>query len=388
MGILLLNIVSFAMPGDAYIHPLAWGPARVVDLSVWAFNQMLVEGRMRGMLALLFGAGVAMLAARGDAPIRHHYRRMGVLALFGLAHGYLVWNGDILLHYAILGCLLPIAFDWSAGRLARAAIVVLMLHTLLLSAQFGALLYLEAKATAPGAPANVVVAWRAIAATLPHPGSAIAVADLAAYRGGWLDALAYRTGPRSDTPLRLLQFAGGETLGYMLLGMALARAGALTGGWDARALRRTMAWGYGIGLPGLAVLTGWALASGFDPAVLLGNFLAFAVPFRVATAIGHVALALLIARRFGDSATVARVAAVGRIALSNYLATSLVMTSLFYGYGFALFGRIGRAELLLVVAAMWALMLVWSPWWLRRFGGGPMERLWRSLSGRPANATQ
>jgi uncharacterized protein len=387
MGILLLNIVSFAMPSDAYTNPLAWGPARPVDLGAWAINQMLFEGRMRGLLALLFGAGVLLGAARAEHRARRHYARMAVLALFGLAHGYLVWNGDILLHYAILGGLLPVAWDWSAGRLARAAIVVLALHTLLLSLQFGAVFAFRAAAQAPDASASLVAGYRALFASFPQAGSASTAAELAAYRSGWLEAVAFRMGPRGDTPIRLLQFAGGETLGYMLLGMALCRAGALTGGWSDAALRRTMAWGYGIGMPGLASLTLWGFASDFDPAVLMGNFIAWSIPFRVATALAHLALLLWLARRFAGAAFIERLAAVGRMAFTNYLASSLVLTTIFYGYGLALFGRVGRAELYLVVAAMMAGMLWGSHWWLARHRVGPLENVWRAASTKLANAT-
>ncbi|PCD02079.1 hypothetical protein COC42_11390 [Sphingomonas spermidinifaciens] len=388
MGILLLNIVSFAMPGDAYINPLAWGSGRPVDLAAWGVNQLLFEGRMRGLLALLFGAGVLLGAARAERRLRWHYARMAVLALFGLGHGYLLWNGDILLHYAILGCLLPVAWDWSAGRLVRAAIVVLTLQTLLLSLQFGAAFVFRAAAEAPGASESLVAGYRAMIASFPQPGSATVAADLAAYRGEWPDILDYHWNVRGDAPLRLLQFAGGETLGYMLLGMGLARSGMLTGQVSGRALGRMMAWGYGIGLPALAGLTAWAAATRFDPIVLMGNFLAWSIPFRVATALAHLALVLWLARRFAASTIVQRIASVGRMAFTNYLATSLVMTTLFYGYGGALFGRIGRAELYFFVAAMWAAMLIASPWWLARYGTGPLERLWRALSGRIANATQ
>lgn len=388
MGILLLNIVSFAMPGDAYINPLAWGSGRPIDLAVWAINQLFFEGRMRGLLALLFGAGVMLGAARTENRLRRHYARMTVLAVFGLAHGYLVWNGDILLHYAILGCLLPIAWDWSAGRLARAGIVVLLVFSALLSLQFGSLLAYQAAAAAPGAPARMVAGYRAMLATFPQPGSAVVAADLAAYRSDWFTITDYRVNVRGSTPLRLLELAGGETLGYMLLGMALARAGMLTGGWSERALKRTMLWGYGIGLPVIAGLTAWAIASRFDPIVLMGNFLAWSIPFRAATALAHLALVLWLARRFADHAIVGRMAAVGRMAFTHYLLTSLVMTTIFYGYGLALYGRVGRAELYLFVAAMWAVMLAVSPWWLARFGLGPFERLWRTFAAKIANATQ
>lgn len=388
MGILLINIVSFAMPSDAYINPVAWGGARAVDLGAWAVNQLVFDGRMRGLFALLFGAGVLMIADRSGRSLPQHYSRMAVLAQFGVAHGYLVWNGDILLHYAILGCLLPAVWRWDAGKLARVAILVLILQTLLMSAQFGAAFAFRAAALAPDAPASIVRGYRAMIASFPQPGSASIAADLAAYRGEWWDAVQYRVGPHGNTLLRLLQYAGGETLGYMLLGMALYRGGALTGGWDTAALRRMAIWGYVIGLPAITALTVWAVVSRFDPIVLMGNFLAWSIPFRVAVVLAHLAVIVMVARRWHDGAPVQRIAAVGRMAFTNYLATSVVMTALFYGYGGALYGRLPRADLYPFVLAMWAGMLLWSPWWLARHRHGPMEWLWRLASRRSANATQ
>jgi uncharacterized protein len=75
-----------------------------------------------------------------------------------------------------------------------------------------------------------------------------------------------------------------------------------------------------------------------------------------------------------------RIAAAGRAAFTNYLGTSILMTGLFYGWGFGLFGELSRAQLWPVVIAMWALMLAWSKPWLDRFQYGPFEWLWRSLA--------
>jgi uncharacterized protein len=92
-----------------------------------------------------------------------------------------------------------------------------------------------------------------------------------------------------------------------------------------------------------------------------------------------VACLIILATR-KDGALVDRIAAAGRMAFSNYLGTSLVMTALFYGWGLGLYGKLGRMELLMVVVAGWALMLLWSKPWLARFRYGPLEWAWRSLT--------
>jgi uncharacterized protein len=89
-------------------------------------------------------------------------------------------------------------------------------------------------------------------------------------------------------------------------------------------------------------------------------------------------LIILATRRGG--AVVERIAAAGRAAFTNYLGTSIVMTGLFYGWGLGLYAKLGRTELLLVVIAGWALMLLWSRPWLERYRYGPLEWAWRSLT--------
>lgn len=384
MGILLINIISFSMPEAAYINPQAWGGTGPADLTMWTINQLLFEGRMRGLFALLFGASAMLVMMRaaeaGGNPVATHLRRMAVLALFGAAHCYLVWDGDILLHYAILGCVIWLARDWPVKALIRAAIIVLALHTLYWSMQMGGALYFQWVATAPDAAPDVVRQYQAMLRGFPGPDSPAVARDLAVYRGDYAGILEYRTTVRLGTPWSLLKVLGGESLGYMLLGMALMKSGLFTGGWDRARIRRLMVVGYAISLPVLALFTWWAFASGFDPVVLLGTFLGWAIPFRVLSALAHAALAVLLVERFAGSAIVARIAAAGRTAFTNYLASSLVMTTIFYGYGFGLYGHVGRAEVYLFVLAMWAVMLAWSKPWLDRFAYGPFEWLWRSLA--------
>jgi uncharacterized protein len=106
--------------------------------------------------------------------------------------------------------------------------------------------------------------------------------------------------------------------------------------------------------------------------------MAATVPFRPLMILATAALIILLTRRAG--ALTARIAAAGRAAFTNYLGTSILLTTFFYGYGFGFFGTLGRAELWLVVFASWALMLLWSKPWLDRYLYGPFEWLWRTLA--------
>jgi uncharacterized protein len=186
-----------------------------------------------------------------------------------------------------------------------------------------------------------------------------------------------------DAPTSLIFFPGFmglETLGLMVLGVLLLRNGFLPGAWQPAAYWRTARWGFLLGVPPSTALAAWQWSNGFPPLDVFASFIAWTEPFRYPIILAHAAAAVLALRRFADSALAARIAAVGRAAFTNYLGTSLVMTTIFYGYGLGLYGHVGRAELYLFVFGVWALMLLWSKPWLVRFRYGPLEWLWRTLA--------
>jgi uncharacterized protein len=201
---------------------------------------------------------------------------------------------------------------------------------------------------------------------------------LALFRGGWLDLVRHRLFTQTAKPLGGIVMGGPETLAYMLFGMAALKSGFLTGAWDDRTYRRVLLIGFGVGIPAY-LLIGWAYhRSGFAVPMTFAYGMAATVPFRPLMILAIAASIILLTRSGGP--LVGRIAAAGRAAFTNYLGTSILMTTLFYGYGFGLFGTLGRAELWLVVLAAWALMLAWSKPWLDRFAYGPFEWLWRTLA--------
>jgi uncharacterized protein len=201
---------------------------------------------------------------------------------------------------------------------------------------------------------------------------------LALFRGAYAGLVETRLMQRTFEPLISLSLFGWETLAYMLLGMAALKSGLFKGEWSPRLYRRIAAIALAISLPAYAVLAWQMTRAGFSiPSVMLYSLAAPTI-FRPIMVIGYVALIMLLARRGG--AFLDRIAAAGRVAFTNYLGTSLIMTTLFYGHGLGLYGSMSRASLWLVVIAMWGLMLLWSKPWLERFLYGPFEWLWRSLS--------
>jgi uncharacterized protein len=384
MGILTMNINGFAMPESAYINPAAWGGASGGDLWAWAGGFVLFEAKMRGLFSVLFGASMALVVGRaraaGENGAAVHYRRMFWLLLFGLAHHYLVWDGDILFQYAVIGAIAYLFVSRSAKVVRRWAIGLLALSCLLhMAAAVGAYGQI-ASARAPGASAELKRDVAEMLSDFAQPGTESIARQVAVYRSSYRDILADRASPGLDGPLSTLLFFGVETVGLMALGIALLRSGFLTGQWPSARYRAWAVRAYLIGIPPLIALAAWNWWSGFDAYITFSTWFAWAEPFKYAVLIGHAAIIMLFVRALGDSALARRIAAAGRAAFTNYLGTSLIMTTIFYGYGLGLYGHVGRLELYGFVVAMWALMLLWSKPWLERFRYGPFEWLWRSLA--------
>lgn len=376
MGILLANIVAFGLPEAAYFSPLAWGGSTGANRVAWFLNYWLVEGRLRGLFSFLFGASMLLVIERaeanGDAPGPVHLSRMFWLFAIGCVHLYLFWWGDILTHYALVGTVAFVFHRLGARMLALMALAFLTLSLLLGAGGATALFASTARSTA----AERAV-WDGFSYGFGVPPASHLTAEIAAMRGGFWQAAGWRWDTALN-PLLLLQFLGPETLSAVLLGMAAYRSGFVTGGWSARAYCGVAIVGIGAATLGYGAMGIATMAHGFDLRFVYVGVNLVAVPFRIAGTLGYAALLVLLLRDGG--AATARLAAVGRMAFSNYLGTTLLMDIVFCGWGLGQFARWERATLYLLVPAVWALMLWWSPWWLRRFAYGPFEWLWRSLA--------
>jgi uncharacterized protein len=382
MGILAMNIVGFALPFQSYMNPVALGPIGEADYFSWLVSFILVDGKMRGLFSLLFGASMLLVieqaSAKGESADIVHYRRMAWLLFFGLVHLYLIWFGDILVGYALIGMIAFLFRNLSQRALIRWAVGLLVVQLLILVGLAGGSAALREAAAAPGAAPELVAEWQGLQHMFGAMSPEAGAQELALYRGGYAGILADRVRDQALGPVKGLGLFGWETLAYFLLGMAGLRSGFLTGGWSPARYRKTALLGFGIGIPAYALLAWLLVRDGFSVPGVFALSMAATVPLRPLMVAATASLIILATRKGG--ALVDRIAAAGRAAFTNYLGTSLVMTTLFYGYGFGLFGTLGRAQLWLVVLAMWALMLLWSKPWLDRFLYGPLEWLWRSCA--------
>jgi uncharacterized protein len=381
MGILAMNIIGFAMPEWAYVSPAAYGTGTLADQIAWAFSFIFIDGKMRGLFSLLFGASMMLIidraTAKGESAAQVHYRRMAWLAMFGLAHYFFIWAGDILFLYAIIGMIAFRFRNWSPARLIKVALIIFAVGLAIWGIQFGGLQVFQYFATQPDASADTARQFREMMASTDL---AFDIApDLALHRGSYAAIVMDKIGEWS-TPLMSVVQSIGETLPLMMIGMAMQKSGFLTGDWGAADYRRWAMRMLPVGLLLTLVLAVWMVAVDFDRIAVLAVFYFWGGVPRMMLTIGYAALLIMLIDRYRNHMMLARVAAAGRAAFSNYLGTSIVMTTIFYGYGFGLFGYVGRAGLWLFVLGAWAVMLLWSKPWLIKFHYGPLEYLWRSLA--------
>lgn len=377
MGILIMNIAAFGLPNYAYLDPSFYGGDTGADLWAWALAYAVADGKMRMLFTLLFGASLALTTDRAENPAFAHFARMAVLLGFGMIHAWLIWYGDILVEYALVGAALFWVCRWPPAALLMLAAALVLLKSGLVLSGLQADVALRAAAAAPDATATVRAAW-AVRASALTPDTAAIPAEIAGFRGGLADVFAARAPITILFQTVFVPFGVIETTGLAAVGLALYRLGFLTGDWSTRAYRLLI-------LAGLLALLLYpplirAIVAARWASLTLSAADQASLALRPFVALGYAA-ALILWVRSGRAAWLRdRFAAAGRMAFSNYLGTSLVATTVFYGYGLGLFGQLSRAQLYWVVLLIWVLILAWSQPWLTRFRYGPFEWLWRSLA--------
>lgn len=385
MGILAMNIVAFAMPFMAYMSPAIYGGMDPADLWTWFAAYVLFDGKMRGLFSLLFGASMMLIIARaeekGADPAATHYSRMVWLAVFGLLHFYFIWMGDILFLYAVAGSVVFLFRRLEPQKLIVLALVIYAAYFLMFALVMGSIYMLEGAINTPGASAEAMAQYQAVIASF-EAGPENVAEQLAIHQGSWTSIVADKFENDLFFPLSLVITNIGETIPLMLLGMALYKSGFLLGEAPKTVYRKWALLGILLGGASFVLIGLYVWSTGFDVLDTMTAAMAWTAPGRLLMTIGYASALVLLIQRFANSGFIVRVAAAGRAAFSNYLGTSIVMTTIFYGYGLGLYGQVGRAELCLFVLGAWAVMLLWSKPWLDRYRYGPLEWLWRSLARR------
>ncbi len=370
-----MNVLAFALPGPAYYNPLAYGAVSPADHWVWLASFIFIEDKFRTLFAMLFGAGCLILLERGGArPWRAHYARMIVLFGIGLVHATLLASNDVLRVYALAGLAVPLLAGLSAQGLVSVALGLLCAHLALGLTALGPPLL----ALYTGNSGSDALLWAE--RQFGHD-SATIVMLLEQGREG-LGERAARRVLGIPGQMTALVAALPSNLSAIALGMGLWRGGMLKGEWRTFRLQRVAGLCALVALPGLLGLAGWLVSEGFPAAIVGPVTLVISAPFDVALGVSYAALAMAFFK--SNDRLTARLAAAGRLSLTNYLMTSVILSGLFASWGLGLFGDVTRWQAFALGVVPVAGMLLWSSWWVERMGQGPFERLWRAAARRLA----
>ena len=397
LGILMINIWFFALPEQVMYSPAAAGGSDALNLGVWAVVSSLFQQKFMALFSMLFGAGVILMYDRIEATNRPfksiYYRRILWLLAIGLVHAYLIWWGDILFSYAVCGLLLYLFRRISARKLIIIGALVILVPIPLFLGMGAGISYIRDTARQAEQKLDEGAAltdkektmrdiWADVGQQFDPPPHMIEEA-IEKRRSGFLTVSAVRA-VQSITNQTFVLFA--YTLwragGLMLIGMGLLRRRVLTGERSHRFYLIQMLAGFGIGLPIVIYGSSYLWSTGFSP--IAGLYVMGGIDYvgSVFLTLGYIGLVMLAVQSGWLTGLQRRLAAVGRMALSNYLFHSVVFTLVFNGYGLGLFGYFNRFALLGFVFAMWVFQLYVSPVWLRHYRFGPAEWLWRSLTYR------
>ena len=353
-GVLIVNILTgFRAPLLEHIRGHYVG-LQGADYLVELLVSLTLEFKALSVFSFLFGVGMAIQterAAKRNAGPRHFlFRRLAWLFVLGAAHLFLVWNGDILTLYAICGLFFV--------PLVRAPWQVLLVlgGALITAAQFVSFGF-----ELPSGKAAT---------------DAIAQARQIYGNEGWAAILRFRWHETWVLIVPLEVSVLPRTVGLIYCGAAAWRSGIL---WVPEKHRgkliAVLATGGAIGCA-ITANDVWTASSGTAPWPVLSN-IHLDAPAALAMAYGA---ALLLWLNSCRPSRFPGLAALGQMALTNYLVQSVVLGFLFYGYGFGLFGRVGPAASAGIGVVLYAAQLQLSRYWLQRFRFGPVEWLWRSLA--------
>ncbi len=382
LGILIMNMPMFSYSMFAEADGSHLWPS-LLDQRTEQLRDLLFSGKFNSMFSLLFGIGFTIQFARMQAcdpahATRLYLRRLLVLAVFGVVHALVFWPGDVLHVYALLGLVLVLGLR----RVSDRGIVALIVACLVYPALSGAL--------------RVMVLTKDIVATRVRDAQAFEISNNTAYgHGSFADTVTENVRVMSyfyDDLISLWSTVGW----YVMLGMTLL-IGVLAGRrrWVQRIpallpqIRSLAWWTLGVGLvcgAAFTLILAMNRAPGPSPIKVLGS-VCYNVS-RLSMMLFYVLVIVQLVQCATWQRWLAPMAAAGRMPLTNYLMQTAICITLFQGWGFGLWMKVGPAfGLLLSLAIFFIVQVPWSLWWLRRHDRGPMEVLWATLTYGGSRAT-
>ncbi len=400
LGILLMNIPGFGLPSPVGGDPSVLNEWGTINYKVWFFVDWFPEGTQRAIFSMLFGAGILLFIGGkekrldGLLPADYFFRRQLWLMVFSLIDVFiLLWYGDILLDYACLGMIM-----YSFRKLSPKALLIgAGLCFIFMLARENRDLYHDKKVISRGekiaaidtaaTKLNLIQKEQLNAMqdfkdrTTPEGRQKRMEKAMLKTHSSYETLYEYRTNRYVDDLAKYLFFGIWDVLLFMFLGMAFFKMGILTGQANVKVYWGMCMVGLGMGL----TFSYFRLQSFIDVKFNWYEYtknvsFSFYELSRTFRSIGILGLLMLLYKSGWFKWLFALMRPVGQMAFTNYLMQSFMCGLFFYGIGFGMYGHLQRHEVYYVVAAVWALQIIWSHAWLKFFRFGPLEWAWRSLT--------
>ena len=369
LGILIMNITSFSQVNIAYMNPTIGAGIEGYNQYFHAFNYIFADTRFMSIFSILFGAGVVLFANNAEAKGKRvgalHYKRMFWLLFFGLLHAYFIWEGDILVAYAICGCLI-----YLLRKKTIRALLIISIILFIVPLTFNLMTYY-------GMTAEELESTFAFF----YPSSEEITTEIQIMQGSFLEQMPIRL--ENAIEFQTLVFmieTFWRTTSLMLLGMILYRKGILSANKSISYYSKMILIGFGIGLIISLIGLNQSYDSGWSGAYVMSIGANYKLISGVFIAIGYIGFVMWCFKKGVFKKLQNRLQSAGRMAFTNYIGMSVICSLIFNGHGLALYGTFDRLQQFLVVVSIWVLILIVSPLVLRKYRYGPLEWLWRKLT--------
>lgn len=377
-GILLVNMALFGGPVYRVVIATGGTPASLDEWAAWGIR-FLAEGKFYSLFSLLFGFGLTIMMtrsqARGVSFVPLYIRRLLVLLAFGLIHAVFFWVGDVLVLYAVLGFPLLLFRNVKPRTLLIWMCIMLALVILINGALTGLLLLAQSMPESAGVVAQEFAAQRA------------------AYRALTQEAIyAYGSGTFAELQMQRLKdlafmysiviFILPSIFAMFLLGLYFGKREIFQNiPAHLTMFKRLLVVGLTVGVAGnLLFAFGSQYSSRIEPSLLTWLATVGQTIGAPLLALAYASAIILLMQRARWAKFFSPLAAMGRMALSNYFFQTIVCTTIFYAYGLGLYGQIGEAAGIVLTLVIYFAQIPLSAWWLKHYRFGPLEWLWRSLT--------
>ncbi len=369
LGILIMNITSFSQVNIAYMNPIIGAGLEGYNQYFHAFNYIFADTRFMSIFSILFGAGVVLFSNNAEAKGKKvgalHYKRMFWLLLFGLLHAYFIWEGDILVAYAICGCLI-----YLLRKKTIRALLIISIILFIVPLTFNLMTYY-----------GMTVEELESTFAFFYPSSEEINTEVQIMQGSFLEQMPIRL--ENAIEFQTLVFmieTFWRTTSLMLLGMILYRKGILSANKSISYYSKMILIGFGIGLIISLIGLNQSYDSGWSGAYVMSIGANYKLISGVFIATGYIGFVMWCFKKGVFKKLQNRLQSAGRMAFTNYIGMSLICSLIFNGHGLALYGTFDRLQQFLVVVSIWVLILIVSPLVLRKYRYGPLEWLWRKLT--------